>query len=464
VLLPEAFGERHKFHREQYAKHPTTRPMGVDLRLEGRRRDGSCFPVEISLSPVYSGEESRVIAIVRDISERIKAEEGRRIAEQRYRAMIEAVKDYGIFALDPDGTISSWNAGAERIKQYTAEEVIGRPFSIFYLPEDRPIKAARGLEIARETGRFEEEGWRVRKDGTEFWASVVITAVRSPAGEIVGFSKVTRDLTERRDAEERFRVMQEDYIGRLEASKKLADRANQLKTEFLVNMSHELRSPLQTVIGFAELLSEEMSGPLNETQQRFIEHVHRGAMHLLELINDLLDLGRIEAGRLNLKIDELQTDAAIEEALSLIRQRAVGKSIELASNVSSAISIAADRLRFRQILNNLLTNAIKFTPEGGRIRVEAVRRDNGVEISVSDTGIGIPEEEQGMIFDKFYQISLAGRRQNQGSGLGLAITKGLVEQHGGKLWLESKPGEGSRFIFTIPAFYPDVIDLSILPG
>jgi signal transduction histidine kinase len=215
-------------------------------------------------------------------------------------------------------------------------------------------------------------------------------------------------------------------------------------------MSHELRSPLHTVLGFAELLAEEKEGALNDKQKRFVSHIQRDSLHLLDLINDLLDLSKIEAGRLELRHEVFYIDAVIEEALSSVRPRAAAKSLNVETNISIAAPVFADRLRFKQILHNLLTNAIKFTPAGGRVQVYAVHSGPFAEISVSDTGIGIPTDQQHAVFDKFYQVRAGIQGGLEGSGLGLAITRHLVEQHGGSIFLKSESGHGARFTFTIP--------------
>jgi len=214
-------------------------------------------------------------------------------------------------------------------------------------------------------------------------------------------------------------------------------------------MSHELRTPLHTVIGFAELLAEELEGPLNEKQQRFVDHIHKDSLHLLELINDILDISKIESGRLELRREVFDMATALEETLSTIRPQAKAKSIELQTHMSIPGAIFADRLRIKQILFNLLSNALKFTPEGGRVRVEGAQNDGFIEISVTDTGIGIPKEQHEAVFDKFYQVGATTKGVREGTGLGLAISKALVEEHGGRIRLESEPGKGSRFAFTI---------------
>lgn len=323
VLVPEALHREHIQHRAQYIGHPVTRPMGSGLKLDARRKDGSHVPVEISLSPIKSGTEYRVTAIIRDV-------------------------------------------------------------------------------------------------------------------------------TERRQMEDELRAVQEKYIRELELRSSETEKANQLKTEFLANMSHELRSPLHTVIGFAELLTEEIEGQLNEKQKRFIRHIHDDSLHLLDLINDLLDLSKIEAGRLELRYETFEVSAVLEEALASIRPRATAKSVQIRTDVSIPTTIVADRLRLKQILNNLLTNAVKFTPNGGGVCIEGALQDGFAQISVADTGIGIGEDQQKAVFDKFYQVRTAAKVESEGTGLGLAITRRLVEQHGGRIWLKSAVGSGSRFTFTIP--------------
>lgn len=227
------------------------------------------------------------------------------------------------------------------------------------------------------------------------------------------------------------------------------EKANRAKDQFLSGMSHELRSPLHTVLGFSELLGEELCGTLNEKQRRFVDNIHNDAQHLLALINEILDLSKIEAGRLELKRERIDPSAVIEEVVFSMRPRAEAKSIYIEKNIEAPPTLIADPLRFKQILLNLLSNSIKFTPEGGQIHIEVKMNVEAVTISVTDTGIGIPKEEHSAVFDKFHQIGNKGI--SEGTGLGLAITKALVEQHGGSISLDSQPGKGSCFTFTIPA-------------
>lgn len=243
--------------------------------------------------------------------------------------------------------------------------------------------------------------------------------------------------------------LRNEALAVLDLRNRQVESANQLKTDFLSNMSHELRSPLHTIIGFTELL-QESAGDWNENQKRFIRYIHTDALHLLELINDVLDLSKIEAGRLDLRQETFAVQGLLAEAVSSIRPRAVAKSVEVVFEAGPAIAVFADRMRLKQILHNLLSNAVKFTPEGGRVRVEVLAQDDVVEISVVDTGVGIAEDQQDAVFDKFYQVQAATKGCPEGTGLGLAITRGLVERHGGTIWLTSEPGRGSRFTFTVP--------------
>ncbi len=242
-----------------------------------------------------------------------------------------------------------------------------------------------------------------------------------------------------------------DVNRQLELRNEEVEHANRMKSEFLARMSHELRTPLNSIIGFSDLLSEESKGPLNDKQKRFINHVSAGARHLLQLINDILDVSKIEAGKIEFNPADFIVSEAIHEVLSVITPLADSKKIEIDNAVGKELELWGDRVRIKQIFYNLLTNAVKFTPEGGQVRIEAFRETDFVRFSVSDTGIGIPHDEQRLIFEEFHQAGGTTKNPNQGTGLGLTITKRLVELHGGEIWAESSPGLGSRFIFTIPA-------------
>jgi signal transduction histidine kinase len=232
-----------------------------------------------------------------------------------------------------------------------------------------------------------------------------------------------------------------------------------MKSEFLTRMSHELRTPLNSIAGFSDLLNEESAGPLNEKQKTFVTYILEGSEHLLSLINDILDLSRIEAGRIELHRENFSGTAALDEVLDTAEPLAMAKNIEIESRVQSDLCVHADRVRFKQIIYNLLSNALKFTPEGGKVRIDSTSQHGWVEISVSDTGIGIAREDQEAIFDEFYQAAASTKGVKEGTGLGLAITRRLVEQHGGRINLESEPGKGSRFSFTLPAGHADAAQM-----
>jgi len=226
--------------------------------------------------------------------------------------------------------------------------------------------------------------------------------------------------------------------------------ASQHKSEFLANMSHELRTPLNAIIGFSEVLSEKMFGELNEKQEEYSKDIHASGQHLLSLINDILDLSKIEAGRMELELTEFDLPTAIENALMLVRERAGRRSIELHTKIDNQVGqIQADERKVRQVVLNLLSNAIKFTPEGGRIEVLATPKGGLVEVSVSDTGIGIAPEDQEKVFEEFRQVGTAAKKV-EGTGLGLTLCRKFVELHGGRIWVKSQEGVGSTFTFTIP--------------
>jgi len=265
------------------------------------------------------------------------------------------------------------------------------------------------------------------------------------------------------EANEQLRGLQRDLAAanqELQQRNQELERANRLKSEFLASMSHELRTPLNAIVGFSDLLAEQSAGSLNTKQQRFNAHIQQGGRHLLALINDLLDLSKIEAGHLELHRVDFPVAIAAKEILATIGPAAAAKRIDLENGVGTQLVAHADRIRFKQILYNLVGNAIKFTPEGGKIRINASVHEQWLTVTVEDTGIGIAADKQ-HVFEMFLQLGTAKDGVKEGTGLGLAITKRLVQEHGGRIWVESEPGEGTRFRFTVPAALPSTQGLQI---
>ncbi len=360
-----------------------------------------------------------------------------------HEILVESVQDYAIFALDSQGYVLTWNLGAERIKGYAAAEILGRHFSIFYPPED----VARGkpawvLETARRDGRVEDEGWRMRKDGSRFWANVVVTLLRQANGAPVGFAKVTRDLTERRRAEERAAA----DARRIAA----AEAASRVKTELLAAMSHELRTPLNAMLGHLQLIAMEIHGPLTAAQRGALERIERSQRYLLKLVDDILNLARIEAGRIEYLLADVDLRDVIGELPPMIEPQLMAKRLTYEARLpDSGLVVRADREKLIQILLNLLSNAVKFTAAGGRVMVDSVPRARAVFVRVSDTGIGIPRSRQALIFEPFAQLRTGLTGPNEGVGLGLAISRDLARGMGGDLRVRSVEGKGSTFILRL---------------
>jgi PAS domain S-box-containing protein len=368
--------------------------------------------------------------------------------EELYAMLVQSVKDYAIFMLDPRGRVATWNDGAERIKGYTAEEIIGRHFATFYPVEDvLNEKPKMELETAIRVGRFEDLGWRVRKDGTQFWANVVITAVRDSDGELVGFAKITRDLTERREAE--LRALND--ARRVAA----AEAANRTKAEFLATLSHELRTPLNAIAGYAELMELGVGGAVSEQQRTYLARIRRSQEHLLGIINDLLNYSRLETAQPNLEARAISLNAIIEESLSMIRITAGRKNITVVHEFCSPTLHAwADEQKFAQILLNLFSNAVKFTPVGGQITVSCEDSGDRVVVRVSDNGPGIDADDVGAVFEPFVQLGRSATAPKEGIGLGLAISRDLARAMKGDITLESAPGTGATFSVALPKATP----------
>jgi PAS domain S-box-containing protein len=442
------------------------------------RKDGVRVPVSVWTASIASlGGRLSVLAdltqtreaerLRADLVEKERASRELAATSKRFALLLEAAPD-AILEVDPEGRIVLANTEAERLFQRAREELVGLPVEALLPERFRGGHMAHrdhyGAHPVRRPMGAGLDLFAVRKDGTEFAVDINLSPL--PLGAEKGHVMcVLRDVSQRRGAEERIRVLNQSLERRSSelaaANQELSDRnreverANRLKSEFLASMSHELRTPLNTILGFSELLSEESAGALNEKQKRFLTHIQRDAGHLLELINDVLDLSKIEAGRLELRLETFPMAVAVAEVLTSIRPLAATKMISLDSDLDTQLMLQADRLRFKEILFNLLSNAIKFTPARGRVWIESSVVEGSVCIVVGDTGIGIAAEDQQPIFESFRQASATTKGVREGTGLGLAITKRLVEHHGGRIWVESEPGKGSRFFFTLRLSEPE---------
>jgi PAS domain S-box-containing protein len=543
------------------------------------RKDGVRFPAVVSVTALRDEGDEIIgyLLIGTDNSARRRAEDKLRFSEESFRLMVESVTENALVLLDPEGLVVTWNTGVERIHGYRAEDVIGLHYSVFYPPEDVSSgKAALDLAFATKTGRFEEEGWRVRKDGSKFWASVTFTAIRGPAGNPRGFAKMTRDLTARREAEgaqkeldQRFRdqqfytrslvesnidaLMTTDALGaitdvnqQMEAltgctrkeligtwfrlyftdperatagiqqvlrenkvtdyeltvrakdgtktvvsfnattfydrdhvlqgvfgaarnvteRKRLdqvlleknielaragaaAEKANQAKSEFLSSMSHELRSPLNAVLGFAQLINSDTPPP-NAAQKASIDQILHAGWFLLELINEILDLAQIESGKMALSVEPTSLAEVIAECRAMIEPQAQKRGIRMTfPEFELPRFVDADRTRLKQVLVNLLSNAIKYNRPNGTVEVECLESSpEYTRVNVRDSGEGLPP---GMMQQLFQPFNRLGREKGgeEGTGIGLVTSKRLVELMGGEIGVQSTTGEGSCFWFDL---------------
>jgi PAS domain S-box-containing protein len=418
---------------------------GGDVEVSSSESEGTTFT--LSLPRIVEPAAARLAVSKQDAEggarkrphERINlaelAQDQLRQSETRFRLLVEAVKDYAIFMLDPNGRIMTWNAGAQRIKGYDAREIIGQHFSVFYEEHEiRAGKCERELEGAARDGRFEDEGWRLRKDGSKFWANVVITALRGERGELVGFAKVTRDLSERRRLE----------LEQLRAAK--AEEAIRLRDEFLSLAAHELKTPL-TVL---QLQLDTLGDRMDESGQRMATKLLRATQsseRLANLVESLLDASRIATGQFALQLKEfdlVECAAAVVDGMRLPADRS---RCELSFEAREPIVGLWDRLRLEQALTNLLTNAIKYGA-GKPVRV-AIRRDGGDAIvEVRDHGPGIPPSEMSRIFERFERA--ASIRHYGGLGLGLYLIQAITDAHGGTVTAANMPDGGARFQVTLP--------------
>ena len=402
------------------------------------RKDGSRFWANVVITALRepsTGELTGFAKVTRDLSERRQHEEALRSSEESFRMLVNGISDHGVFMLDAEGNVRSWNRGAEVIHGYSGSEIMGRHFGIFFSPEDRQAgKPERELALARADGRFEDEGWRVRKDGGRFWGRVLVTPIRGSTGQLAGYAKITQDLSVQR---------------------KIADleRSTRRMNEFLAMLAHELRNPLAPIRN-AVTIMQKMDAQLPVPVQRMRDVIDRQLTQMTRLVDDLLDVSRLTTGKIRLRREPIDLAEVIARSVETVRPLIEARAHTLTLDVPPGPhQVDGDPTRLAQVLQNLLVNAAKYTAEGGRITLTLHRTRDNVEVSVTDSGRGIAKDELEHIFELFAQgaAGLAPTASDTGLGVGLALARALVQMHGGSMSAHSEGlGKGATFGFRIP--------------
>lgn len=436
ILMPEPHRSAHESYVRTFMRTGEAKVIGFGQELTGQRKDGSLFPMYLSVSALYVGGKRRFVGVVRDITEQKQAED-----QLRKLSLAVEQSPAAVVITDVDGRIEYVNPKFVRVTGYAPEEVKGQNPRMLKSGEMEP-EDYRGLWETIRAGRE----WRglfhnKKKNGELYWESASISPIKNARGVITHFVAVKEDISAQKEAEEA-----------LQEAKRVADEANQAKSEFLACMSHEIRTPMNAIIGMAELLAET---PLNAQQRRYVDIFRSAGETLLGIIDDILDLSKIEAGRIGLESISFDLVDLVETTCEVMAIRAHEKGLELACHVEprTPARVSGDPARLRQVLTNLLGNAIKFTEHGEvvlRVAPSGAASEGELEFAVVDTGIGIPADKIATIFRRFTQADASTTRRFGGTGLGLTISRRLVQLMGGRFTVESREGEGSTFSFTVP--------------
>ncbi len=432
VLMPEPYRSDHDGYLAAYKATGRARIIGIGREVMGLRKDGSTFPMDLAVGESRVAGKRVFAGICRDITARKEAEQRLRDSEERFRLIIDNVRDYAISWLDLHGRIVSWNEGAGRLYGWNADHVVGKSAEILYPAEDRD-EAAKALQAVRDNGRYEGEGWRIRKDGSRFWAHAVVTPLWDDDGRLRGYVRVSQDITERRQAELAQRAARED-----------AERANRAKSRFLAAASHDLRQPVQALVFFTSALE----GQVGERAKPLLAELQGSLEAMNELLDALLDVSRLDAGVVTPEDSNVGLSPLLERLVAELAPQAAEKNLRVKVLPTSAI-VRTDGQLFARIIRNLLSNAVKYTPSG-RILVGCRRQGRRIRVEVWDTGIGMAAEHLDDIFQEFYQIENASRDRSQGLGLGLAIVQRLARLLNCHVGVRSQPGKGSVFSVDAP--------------
>ena len=392
-------------------------------------------------------EPVELVATINALLRARRSEAALQEREQQFRALIDGVREYAIFALDPAGRITSWPAGAQRMTGYDADEAIGMAFERLFSPDCRTAgEPAAHLREAVETGEFSGESVRMRQDGSTFDAGCSVTATRSAAGELLGFLSLVQDISARKRAE----AARELQLASEQAARLEAERVGRMKDEFLATLGHEMRTPLNAILGWSQIM-QSGTADADDVKQG-IEVIERNARAQAQIIDDLLDMSRIISGKFRLDVKPIDLSAVVQAAIDTLTPAADAKGIRVWTEYEADDGlISGDANRLQQVFWNLLSNAIKFTPSGGDIHIVVRQSDGAFEVRMADTGEGMDPKFLPHVFDRFRQADASTTRRHGGLGIGLSIVKQLVESHGGRIEVASPgAGQGTAFTVTLP--------------
>jgi PAS domain S-box-containing protein len=447
LIMPKSTHEQHRKGLARFLQTGRGRMLGHRTEMMALRANGAEFPVELTVTKIPGDGPPVFTSFVRDITERRRTEEALRKSEERFRLLVEGVEDYAIYMLDTHGRITTWNAGAERIEGYRAQEIIGRRFHRFYTPEDvERKKPDQVLAVATAEGRFQDERWQVRKDGSQFWASFVITALRDENGKLTGFSTIARDITKRKHAEDEIRRLNTELERRVQDRTAELQAAYHEMEAFSYSISHDLRAPLIHIAGFVEMLKSDLGDRLDEKSRRHLNTICDSTETMGRMIADLLTFSRI--GRAEMHKVRFNLGDTVKDVRRDLQPQTENRTV--AWVVPELPEVYADPFLLRQALFNLLTNALKYTRNRAEARIEITAESTDREhiFSVRDNGAGFDMRYASKLFGVFQRLHPTS--EFEGTGIGLANVRRIIQRHGGRTWAEGEVDGGATFYFSLP--------------
>jgi PAS domain S-box-containing protein len=447
LIVPKSTNEPPRKGLARFLQSGRGRMLGNRTEVMALRANGAEFPVELTVTKIAGDGPLVYTSFVRDITERRRTEEALRKSEERFRLLVEGVEDYAIYMLDTHGRVTTWNAGAERIMGFRAQEIIGRRFHRFYTPDDvERKKADQALAVATAEGRFQDERWQVRKDGTQYWASFVITALRDEGGKLTGYSTIARDITKRKQAEDEIRRLNTELERRVQERTAELQAAYQEMEAFSYSISHDLRAPLIHIAGFVEMLKSDLGPQLDEKSRRHLQTICDSTESMGRMIADLLTFSRI--GRAEMHKVRFNLTDTIKDARRDLQAQVQNRKITWI--IPELPEVHADPFLLRQAMFNLLSNALKFTRrrEEARIEITVETTDKEYIFAVRDNGAGFDMKYASKLFGVFQRLHSAG--EFEGTGIGLANVRRIIGRHGGRTWAEGTVDAGATFYFSLP--------------